>query len=160
MPMNSLPLEMYTSMYRCDMWCLCFRTASSRCSRDSNRTRASPFRRPTLDRTSAMPPGTMFKPRKKRSMSLSVACQGRPRARTTVSSSITSVRRLYQESILFTIMLDNCIEKKLMYMYVCMYVCICICMYVCICICMYMKDVYMYTVYMYMKSLFSSHMMN
>uniref|UniRef100_A0A6B0U2W6 Uncharacterized protein n=1 Tax=Ixodes ricinus TaxID=34613 RepID=A0A6B0U2W6_IXORI len=73
------------------MWCLCLLRAMSRCSWLSKRTRASPFLRPWELRHSATPPLTMLSPLKNLAMSWSEDCQGRPRARTTVLLSTTSV---------------------------------------------------------------------
>ncbi|CAN8001982.1 unnamed protein product, partial [Ixodes pacificus] len=79
------------------MWCLCLLRAMSLCSWLSKRTRASPFLRPWELRHSATPPLqvasylTMLSPLKNLAMSWSEDCQGRPRARTTVLLSTTSV---------------------------------------------------------------------
>lgn len=53
---KSSPVARYTSMYLGPMWCLWRFSAISRCSWDTNRIRASPLRRPKLDRHNATPP--------------------------------------------------------------------------------------------------------
>ena len=108
---KSRPVALYTSIYRWPMWCLCRRKANSRCSIVEKRTNASPFRRPCLLKQRATPPlqnslssntfqtsiRTYFSisnPRKNFATSWSVHCQGRPRARMTVLSSILSSNEL------------------------------------------------------------------
>lgn len=102
------------------MWCLCLCSARSRCSLSTKWMRASPFLRPWALRQSATPPLwsqccvstswvglpswahpscrthlAMLSPLKKRATSWSDDCQGRPRARTTVSLSTMSALLLW-----------------------------------------------------------------
>ena len=100
MLMKSSPVALYTSMYLLPMWCLCRLSAMSLWATLSSSTRASPLRRPCGDRHSATPenicytkniseqykaspPGATLRPVKNLATSVSLACQGSPRARTT-----------------------------------------------------------------------------
>lgn len=53
---KSFPVALYTSMYRCPIWCLCLFKARSRFISLSKRIRASPFLRPCGLKQRATPP--------------------------------------------------------------------------------------------------------